>query len=381
MLILVSSCVLIFFRNIFSSVCVLVHLCFLFQSDQVSKDTKQNMLKNIQVQLVQKQEYSSCFVGDDINIQSILRRVRFIKKEKYPSFDENIPLRIRQSEGEVAFLTCIVKNIVNESVSWIRNRDLHILSVNDYIFIQDRRFEMLTDTSTNWTLKINDIRPEDTGVYECQISTQPVKSLSVYLIVLELLTERNSVKQFLDYAMEDYEKEKIDLANDGAGELLKFSGEDMRSSTRILEGSEIRTVEGGVMNITCEVLIRQSQLQTSSKEKEMLDTKILLVWFHNEKMISEDICHDGTFILTMNSSNLIRSRLVILHAYKNDSGDYRCHPFQFNDATVSVYVLNSLGFAIPSSHVLIISYNSGEENSYQHRPLIILYILNIDNFR
>lgn len=55
-------------------------------------------------------------------------------------------------------------------------------------------------------------------------------------------------------------------------------------STRILEGSEIRTVEGGVMNITCEVLIRQSQLQTSSKEKEMLDTKILLVWFHNEKV-------------------------------------------------------------------------------------------------
>lgn len=50
---------------------------------------------------------------------------------------------------------------------------------------------------------------------------------------LELLTERNSVKQFLDYAMEDYEKEKIDLANDGAGELLKFSGEDMRSIKRI----------------------------------------------------------------------------------------------------------------------------------------------------
>lgn len=60
---------------------------------------------------------SVVFVGDDIiNIQSILRRVRFIKKEKYPSFDENIPLRIRQTEGEVAFLTCIVKDIVNESV-------------------------------------------------------------------------------------------------------------------------------------------------------------------------------------------------------------------------------------------------------------------------
>ena len=39
------------------------------------------------------------------------------------------------------------------------------------------------DASNDWTLKIREARVEDSGMYECQVSTQPVRSYFVHLLV------------------------------------------------------------------------------------------------------------------------------------------------------------------------------------------------------
>jgi len=85
-------------------------------------------------------------------------------------------------------------------VAWIRHRDLHILTVGTYTYTTDQRFQTSYHRDIDeWTLQIKWAQQRDAGVYECQISTQPVRSYSVNLnIVGEYpLYTRKWVKQVL----------------------------------------------------------------------------------------------------------------------------------------------------------------------------------------
>lgn len=70
-------------------------------------------------------------------------------------------------------------------VSWIRHRDLHILTVGGYTYTSDQRFQATHSPQTDdWTLQIKWAQQRDAGVYECQVSTQPVRSFFVTLHVV-----------------------------------------------------------------------------------------------------------------------------------------------------------------------------------------------------
>lgn len=59
-------------------------------------------------------------------------------------------------------------------VSWIRKRDLHILTVGILTYTNDQRFQSLhSEGSDEWTLRISSPQPRDSGTYECQVSTEP----------------------------------------------------------------------------------------------------------------------------------------------------------------------------------------------------------------
>lgn len=78
-------------------------------------------------------------------------------------------------------------------VSWIRKRDLHILASENFVFSGDQRFSVLHPAnSTEWDLKIETTTIKDTGVYECQVNTEPKIKLSVFL---EVTGENTSKKQ------------------------------------------------------------------------------------------------------------------------------------------------------------------------------------------
>lgn len=68
-------------------------------------------------------------------------------------------------------------------VSWVRHRDIHILTAGAYTYTSDQRFQALHRQNTGqnsewseWTLCIKWAQERDQGLYECQISTIPVKS-------------------------------------------------------------------------------------------------------------------------------------------------------------------------------------------------------------
>ena len=69
----------------------------------------------------------------------------------YPGMRRNFTVQV----GAVAHLPCRVVNAANNSVSWIRNRDSHILSVDRDTFIVDDRFASLHNRKqATWTLQI-----------------------------------------------------------------------------------------------------------------------------------------------------------------------------------------------------------------------------------
>ena len=56
-------------------------------------------------------------------------------------------------------------------VSWIRSRDLRILSIGEVRYTRDSRFTPLHDAGNDvWALKISDAQMPDSGEYECQVS-------------------------------------------------------------------------------------------------------------------------------------------------------------------------------------------------------------------
>lgn len=70
-------------------------------------------------------------------------------------------------------------------VSWIRKRDLHILTVGILTYTNDQRFQSIhTEGSEEWILKVTSPQIRDNGIYECQISTEPKMSQGFLLNVV-----------------------------------------------------------------------------------------------------------------------------------------------------------------------------------------------------
>ena len=70
-------------------------------------------------------------------------------------------------------------------VSWVKAKDADsdILTVGKYTFVNDERFSVFLSTDT-WTLVIKYVQARDSGVYECQISTEPKMALMFRLNVI-----------------------------------------------------------------------------------------------------------------------------------------------------------------------------------------------------
>lgn len=70
-------------------------------------------------------------------------------------------------------------------VSWIRKRDLHILTAGVFTYTSDQRFQVIRpEKSENWTLLIKFPQQRDSGIYECQVNTEPKMSLAFWLNVV-----------------------------------------------------------------------------------------------------------------------------------------------------------------------------------------------------
>lgn len=70
-------------------------------------------------------------------------------------------------------------------VSWVRHRDIHLLTVGRYTYTSDQRFRAIHQPQTeDWMLQIKYPQHRDSGIYECQVSTTPHMSHYIHLTVV-----------------------------------------------------------------------------------------------------------------------------------------------------------------------------------------------------
>ena len=67
----------------------------------------------------------------------------------------------------------------------MRARDLHLLTVGRFTYTSDDRFRAVHQQgSDDWLLKIHYAQDRDRGAYECQVSTTPPMTHTIYLDIL-----------------------------------------------------------------------------------------------------------------------------------------------------------------------------------------------------
>ena len=78
---------------------------------------------------------------------------------------------------------------LSAQVSWIRQRDVHILTMGGVVYTSDPRVAVSHSGGGGgngdlWTMTIRSTKVTDTSRYECQVNTEPKKSKEFSLRVV-----------------------------------------------------------------------------------------------------------------------------------------------------------------------------------------------------
>ncbi|XP_030756140.1 hemicentin-2-like isoform X1 [Sitophilus oryzae] len=202
-----------------------------------------------------------------------------------PYFDPTTTTNITTQLGTHAYLPCKVKQLGNKSVSWIRKRDAHILTVDRYTFIADDRFQaFLVESTDTWTLQVKYVQARDAGQYECQVSTEPKMS---HFITLNVVVPK----------------------------------------IEILGESDMFVKMGSTVQLKC--VITQS-----------LEEPAYIFWYHDGDRVLKYDKNAIDIRLDREGTDTTVSTLIIFHTSSEDSGNYTCSPSNLDSASVLLHVLN-----------------------------------------
>ncbi|XP_074095064.1 defective proboscis extension response 1 isoform X1 [Cotesia typhae] len=209
----------------------------------------------------------------------------------WPYFEENVPRNVTTAISQTAFLHCRVHQRGDKEVSWMRQRDMHIISAGISTYTSDLRFQVIhPDKSENWTLQIKSPQERDSGVYECQVSTEPKMSLNYTLNVVE-------------------------------------------PQAQIMAKGDIYVKTGSVLTLNCRMSQGPHDLGT-------------VAWFRDNQPVvtsarsENDVDQQPRITVETEWSEALESRLKIFSARVTDSGNYSCVPTTAKRASVIVHVIN-----------------------------------------
>lgn len=201
-----------------------------------------------------------------------------------PYFGNGTATTVTAELGTSAYLHCQVRNLGDRTVSWVRRRDFHILTVGIYTYSSDQRFQMLNkEGSDDWTLQIKFTQKRDAGDYECQVSSDPpvIHCVTLHVVVAE---------------------------------------------AEIMGQSDLYFKSGSTITLMC--------LITLSPEPPGF-----VFWYHDSRMINYDTIRGGISVNTVKGVTTV-STVVITNAQRSDSGNYSCKPTNAETTSVTVHVLN-----------------------------------------
>ncbi|XP_042208315.1 zwei Ig domain protein zig-8-like [Homarus americanus] len=201
-----------------------------------------------------------------------------------PYFDYHESVNVTGLLGKTVVLNCRVKNIGNKTVSWVRHRDIHLLTVGAFTYTSDERFSARhAEGSEDWLLMVHYLQERDAGLYECQISTTPPQSHYVHLSVVE-------------------------------------------PETVITGGPDLYINTGSRLALTCSV-------------KYSPEPPAFIFWYHNDKLVSYER-HRGAGVEVSTERGVVStSRLRVAVVEQRHSGVYTCSPANSQPRKVNVHVI------------------------------------------
>uniref|UniRef100_A0A182WB79 Ig-like domain-containing protein n=1 Tax=Anopheles minimus TaxID=112268 RepID=A0A182WB79_9DIPT len=235
---------------------------------------------------------ASCIIWVSVSSNIIMTATTEESDALQPYFDFDVPRNLTVTVGQTGFLHCRVERLGDQDVAWIRQRDLHILTMGASTYTSDQRFQVIRpEGSVNWTLQIKYPQTRDSGVYECQINTEPKMSLSYVLNVIELRA------RIL-----------------GPSDIFVKSGSEITMVCVIQQGPhELGTVFWYKGNTLVEPLAQENDIHSGDRGRITIET-------------------DWTDALT--------SRLKIKRAVQGDTGNYTCVPTMARSASVYAHVIS-----------------------------------------
>ncbi|XP_071117581.1 neurotrimin-like isoform X1 [Haliotis cracherodii] len=109
-----------------------------------------------------------------------------------PEFND-VPESLTYSKGETARLFCSVSNLGERTIVWRKVPNPHPVTIGTRTWTEDMRFHVdHVPLSNQWNLMIQNVTPDDTGKYECQISMRKKKLRQhIYLKVKDVPVKRH----------------------------------------------------------------------------------------------------------------------------------------------------------------------------------------------
>ncbi|XP_050350263.1 cell adhesion molecule 1-like [Nymphalis io] len=103
-----------------------------------------------------------------------------------PYFEERNVTQVTAHVGSEALLNCRVVMLKDKTVMWLRNTTdtAQLLTVGPAPYAGDSRVSVKFQYPNNWRLSINPVKWSDAGLYMCQISTHPPRTIYANFSVL-----------------------------------------------------------------------------------------------------------------------------------------------------------------------------------------------------
>ncbi|XP_022900542.1 protein amalgam-like isoform X2 [Onthophagus taurus] len=206
--------------------------------------------------------------------------------EVVPEFDESALKEIHAIVGQTIVLPCTVRNLGDKVVSWIRKKDLHILTSGPISFTADNRFEALYSNVDFWGLRIRGVKLSDMGQYECQVNTDPKINFAMNLSVSGM---RDAVDINTKYAY-----------------VASIKGP-----------KEVYVRVGSPVTFTCEIV-------SQTGAHDMFFPKPRVKWLYESKEITHELDRGGISVDTDYRDRKVTSRLRVAVVTTKDGGLYAC---------------------------------------------------------
>ncbi|XP_044757208.1 neurotrimin-like [Coccinella septempunctata] len=190
--------------------------------------------------------YRDGFVGVFLTMAGLLvSSADFLENPKFTAPITNVTVPV----GREAILTCLVEDLGQYKVAWLRVDTQTILTIHSHVITKNQRIGITHSEHKTWFLHIKEVKESDRGWYMCQINTDPMKSQVGYLDVVvppDILDYPTST----DMVVREGSNVNLRCVARGSPEPTITWRRETGETIRISKTEEVASVEGPVLNIT-----------------------------------------------------------------------------------------------------------------------------------